>query len=265
MSAVKAAVKGALTAAFGAVGYSLHLSKRASRQDPASFDRNDLSWHFNRDRHRRLYEEGLERSGVGWSDNFSKRCRHYGLMQLVERAARLAPDADAAECGCWKGHSTYIISSLLAANGFRGKLHVFDSFEGGLSDLSPEDKNERFELTAAQIAEQKALFASTEEEVRRALAGFDFVTLYKGWIPERFDAVRDRRFSFVHVDVDLYAPIRKSLEFFYPRLIDGGILVVDDYGFTQFPGAKKATDEFLRLNRPSFFYEVPTGGAFLIK
>ena len=87
MKAVKTAVKGAISAAFGALGYSVLLSKRSAKQDWSAFDANAVSWHFNRDRYRKLYEEGLERSGMGWSDSFGKRCRFYSLMQLVERAA----------------------------------------------------------------------------------------------------------------------------------------------------------------------------------
>src|SRR5688572_31529904 len=42
-------------------------------------------------------------------------------------------------------------------------------------------------------------------------------------------------------DVDVYQPTRDSLEYFYPRLVTGGILVCDDYGW---PGARKAVDDF---------------------
>ena len=43
------------------------------------------------------------------------------------------------------------------------------------------------------------------------------------------------------------------------------MIVLDDYGITQFPGAKKAVDEFLESNTCQFFYEVPMGSSFIIK
>lgn len=262
---IKKLVKGGLEAAFRAAGFDVHLARRGGKQDLALWDRNAVSWHYNADRYRKLYEKGLDRTGMRWSDSFGKQARFYTLMQMVERAVKADPTADAAECGCWKGHSTFVTATLLKEHGFTGRFHVFDSFEGGLSDLGKEDKNERYELSPEQVAEQKALFASTENEVRRALEGFDFISLYKGWIPTRFNEVEKRRFSFVHIDVDLYDPIRDSLAFFWPRVVDGGVVVVDDYGFTQFPGAKKATDEFLARNPPRLFYACPTGGAFILK
>ena len=75
----------------------------------------------------------------------------------------------------------------------------------------------------------------------------------------------DRQFILVHMDVDLYEPYRDSIEFFFPRLVEGGAMVFDDYGLTQFPGAKLAIDEAMDIMKPSLFYKIPTGGAFLIK
>ncbi|MBI4348176.1 MAG: class I SAM-dependent methyltransferase [Elusimicrobia bacterium] len=247
------------------MGYKAVVFRNGGKADFVAFDRNSVSSFFHKDDVRALYEESLRASRMEWSDNFSKQCRFYSLYQLARHAVRDHPELDAAECGCWKGHSTHFVSTLLRRGGFKGTFHVFDSFEGGLSALSAHDKNERYELTPAQVKAQKELFASTEEEVRRVLQPFPFAKLYKGWIPERFAEVADRKFSFVHIDVDLYEPIRDSLAFFFPRLAEGGALVLDDYGFAEFPGAKKAADEYLADKKVRFFFESPTGGAFLIK
>jgi hypothetical protein len=63
--------------------------------------------------------------------------------------------------------------------------------------------------------------------------------------------VEDRRFKLVHIDVDLYQPTRDSVEFFYPRMVPGGVILCDDYGSTRCPGARRAMDEF--------FFEKPEG------
>ena len=89
--------------------------------------------------------------------------------------------------------------------------------------------------------------------------------LYKGWIPDRFKEVENRKFQFVHIDVDLYQPTLDALEFFYPRLVSGGVIVCDDYNLTMFPGAKQAWDEFFSGKKYFLNYETPFGGSFLIK
>ena len=77
-------------------------------------------------------------------------------------------------------------------------------------------------------------------------------------------SAENEKFIFVHIDVDLYQPIKDALEFFYSRTLESGIIVLDDYGAIDFPGAKKAVDEFLQ-NKKDFFLPLPSGQAFLVK
>ena len=97
------------------------------------------------------------------------------------------------------------------------------------------------------------------------MKGFEFIHLYKGWIPSRFNEVEDKKFSFVNIDVGLYEPELASLNFFYPKLVKGGVIVCINYGLTQFPGVKKGVEEFLENNTCQIFYEVPMGACFIIK
>ena len=65
-------------------------------------------------------------------------------------------------------------------------------------------------------------------------------------IPDTFAGLSDARFCFAHIDLDLYQGVRDSLDFLYPRLSHGGVIVLDDYGFASCPGARKAVDEFFQ-------------------
>jgi hypothetical protein len=240
-------------------------SRRTSQPTEETIDANVLEAHLDQNDRMQLYRRAMQRADVEWSDSFFKQCRFYSLQQTVEMVLRKGLSNDFAECGCWKGHSTYIISSLLRDQGFANRFHVFDSFEGGLSDKSPEDQNKLYVEDTDSIAHQKKVFSSNLEAVQETLTEFSFVDLYEGWIPDRFNEIEDRKFSFVHIDVDLYQPTLDSLEFFFPRLDTDGVVVIDDYGFSAFPGAKQATDEFLKRNEHQMLYEIPTGGAFIIK
>ena len=104
---------------------------------------------------------------------------------------------------------------------------------------------------------------TAETAARRTLAEFR-VKLYPGWIPDRFTEVADRRFCFVHIDVDLYEPTRDSIDFFYPRMVPGGVMLFDDHGSAMSPGAAKAIDDFV-ADRPEPLIEAPSQQAFLIK
>lgn len=261
---IKKLLKSAIVKPFNFVGYDVLFSKMGISSISA-VDKNIWEPYFKSNHKMRLYFAGLNRSRMEWSDNFYKQLRFYSLQQMVYYVLRQELSGDFVECGVWKGHSAYIIASILSENEFIGDFHIFDSFEGGLSDKVEEDKNLRRELNQKEIQKERNSFHSTEDEVKSCLNNFNFIHLYKGWIPNRFNEIEGKQFSFVHIDVDLYKPTWESLNFFFPKLVENGVIVCDDYGLSQFPGAKKAVDQFLEKNSYKMFYEVPMGACFIIK
>lgn len=206
-----------------------------------------------------FYRKAMSATQMEVTDNILRRQRHYVLNYLL-RNIRLK-DGDVCEAGCWRGLSSYQIASYIKSKNEKVCFHIFDSFEG-LSELESVDK---YENDTRDIDAVRKHLACSLEEVQNNLKEFDFIKYYKGWIPGRFHEVKDKKFSFINIDVDLYKPIKESFEFFHPRLIPQGIIVFDDYGSIQFPGAKKAIDECLVKYKKDFFLPLPSGQAFLIK
>jgi O-methyltransferase len=164
-------------------------------------------------------------------------------------------EGDTAECGCYKGLGSHLIC-LAHANGgvAQDRRHyIFDSFEG-LS--APGETDGRYW--------SKGDLACDEATVRANLKEFDFVDYKKGWIPERFAETAGKRFCFVHVDVDLAGPTQHCLEFFFPRLAPGGMMVVDDYGFASCPGATRVVEEFVAGNPRASLLSSPVGGGIIL-
>ena len=180
------------------------------------------------------------------------------VLWSMARSTRHLP-GDTAECGVLDGASSYLICSAREDGGLP-EHHAFDSFEG-LSVPGPEDRphtSAAFHWTAGDLS-------VPIEETMRKLGRFGNVRYHRGWIPQRFGEVAARRFSFVHVDVDLYQPTKDSLTFFYPRLVPGGILLCDDYGYHTCPGARRAFDEFAATTPERSVVHLPTGQGFLVK
>jgi hypothetical protein len=77
------------------------------------------------------------------------------------------------------------------------------------------------------------------------------VDLIKGDISETLPRFlkehQEMSFSMVNVDLDIYEPIKATLEHIFPRVVRGGIILLDDY--EGYPGAKKAVDEYLAANK----------------
>ena len=180
--------------------------------------------------------------------NFDRRWNLFQLCRLTH-----AVEGDTAECGVFKGSSSYLIASCNTQAAISGKSHHgFDSFQG-LSTPSDMDGS-HWKAGALETPLQEA-----EENLRELDA-----KLYPGWIPERFPEVEDRTFSFVHIDVDLYDPAKDSLEFFYPRMAEDGIILMDDYGLGTCPGVTAAGDEFFS-DKPEKVVSFSVGAGYIIK
>ena len=265
MRKLKKYLRIAIEGIFGALGLTVSFARKRHNTNFAIIDRNTIEALWRNDEYMERYHRGIVASNVQDTDNFFKQGRHYLLQQMLEYALSVSNSLNVAECGCWKGHSSYLIADILAQNEFSGEFCIFDSFSGGLSDKQEEDENSRVNMTDEEIREEKQHFSSTEEDLHKTLSDFNFYKLFRGWIPERFNEVENYSFSFVHIDVDLYQPILDSLNFFYPRLCEGGVVVIDDYGFTQFPGAKKAVELFLKNQRFQLKFSSLFGGMVVIK
>ena len=226
----------------------IHNALKKKNTKNTLIDEYSLEGLLNNDEFINLYYKGLKETGMTETDNFYKQCRSYILQQMLIQVLDSGLEGNVAECGCWKGHSSYIIATILKRYNFIQKFSIFDSFEGGLSDKQDEDMNSRQNLNQNEIAKEKLAFSSMESDLHKALKPFNFYDLYKGWIPERFNEVSSQEFIFVHLDVDLYQPTLDSLDFFYSKLKKNGVIIVDDYGYSQFPGAKKSVDDFLAKN-----------------
>lgn len=87
-------------------------------------------------------------------------------------------------------------------------------------------------------------FASAPAEVQQYL-GHDGIVYHVDRFPQSADEeMRGARFSFVHLDVDLYESTLECLRFFYPRLSPGGILISHDFGADRAPGVLQAFQEY---------------------
>ena len=181
--------------------------------------------------------------------------RHYTLYNLAKSVSYLSQDT--AECGVFKGASSHLI---LEANRNNNKTHhIFDSFSG----LSKPTKDDAPVDTTSRMWKKNEL-SVTEDIVRHNLHQFSNIEIHKGWIPECFNNINNKTYSFVHIDVDLYEPTKDCLNFFYDQIAPGGLMVCDDYGYTTCPGTYKAFNEFIS-DKPENIAHLPVGSAFIIK
>ncbi len=139
---------------------------------------------------------------------------------------------DVAEIGAYRGGSAKLL--LKTMNG-KKRMYVFDTFNG-LPTLSELDTDDDL---------GPGYFTESVEVVRAYLSEYPNVHVYPGIFPSQTSKfIKNNKFSFVHLDVDLYQGTLDCLRFFYSRINRGGIIMVHDYVNIQ--GVQQAVQKFFR-------------------
>jgi O-methyltransferase len=105
------------------------------------------------------------------------------------------------------------------------------------------------------------MFKSDFQKVKQKLKKYPNVHIYKGIFPETGVSLKNKKFAFVHLDVDIYKSTKNCLEFFYDKLPKGGIIISHDY---HAKGVRKAFDEFFK-NKNEQIIQLPLSQCMIIK
>ena len=142
-------------------------------------------------------------------------------------------DGNLAEVGVYKGGSAEVIASNKSPE---KKLFLFDTFEG-MPETDFRDN----------VHKRKDFNNTSYQEICQHFHKHQNVFVHKGAFPHKnYNFVQDEIFSLVHLDVDIYKSYRDCLNFFYPRMVHGGFIIMDDYNAPSCLGAKLAINEFMK-------------------
>ena len=213
-----------------------------------------------------LYRQSARVTNTG--NNFSSHPAYKRLIKALVLckyfiyASQL--EGNILECGVLRGFSSYLLillSQKINHSILEKNFYLVDSFKG-LSKTSPEDKPLESNTYQHKMGDLKANY----ENVKDLFSNFKNVKILKGWIPQVFSSTNsNEKYCFVHLDVDLYHPTAESLDYFYDKIISGGIIITDDYLSELFPGTRKAWDEFIKNKNIKDSICLPSGQAVIIK
>jgi hypothetical protein len=153
------------------------------------------------------------------------------------------------ECGVWNGGSAGIMAAIARDNTER-HLWLFDSWEG-MPEPGPWD------VSAQGQSPEKGMARGSEETVADLVlrkVGLERGRMHpmKGWFEETIPAAADGigRVALLHLDCDWYQSVKIALNQLYDRVVAGGYIVIDDYGWWH--GCARAVDEFSRDRKLKF-------------
>jgi hypothetical protein len=168
-------------------------------------------------------------------NNAGDSVRLWFFMLNVKQVLTEGIAGDFAELGVWRGNTAAILAYYASAES--RTVHLFDTFGGFDSlDLKGEDAGAR-----------KEEFAGTSVAMAKQIVGpgWSACRVAAGYFPKSLEPLhKECQYAVVSIDCDLYEPMKAGLEFFYPRMPIGGLLMLHDYSSGHWPGAKRAIDEF---------------------
>ncbi len=188
--------------------------------------------------------------------------RHWIVSYSTKHAIEFAKtnDYNFVECGVGDGFSAFYTLREIRdkeKNLSQFKMHLFDSWgpmkEEDLLDSEIESKDRYSELK----------LNSTKNNLKEFE---DMIVYYEGYIPEIFTQLPKPPSSIVYMHVDLNStkPTIACLDYFYPKLVEGGVILFDDYGWNNHKDTKHEVDTFFK-DKSGILMQLPTAQAIFFK
>lgn len=220
-------------------GYRIQNIKKDASRFPGDFE----------EQHIRIYRKVAPYT-------MTSRERIFAAIEAAKYISKNGIEGDVVECGVWKGGSSMaILETLNIAGDTTRNIFLYDTYEGMSAptenDKTNYDKSAEELLEADSDKEKNLVWAySSLEEVKAniALSGYNQNQIHyvKGKVEDTIPATIPGKIALLRLDTDWYESTKHELEYLFPLLVKGGVIIIDDYGYWQ--GAKKAVDEYFATN-----------------
>jgi len=189
----------------------------------------------------------------------TSRERLWALIQAVRYVEGQGLRGDFVECGVWRGGSVMTMAQvLLHSRNAHRRLWLYDTYTG-MTDPTDVDvaadtgASAREMLASTPVADGDNVWCvASLEDVKQNIhsTGYpaELLEYVQGPVEETLRSRVPDSIALLRLDTDWYESTKASLEFLYPRLVPGGVCILDDYGHWQ--GARVAVDEFFSSSAP---------------
>lgn len=158
-------------------------------------------------------------------------------------------EGDFMECACYKGTSARIVCDYLDLGRSDKHYYLYDIFEHD-AGMDHHDMPEHG--------------ADLYGKVKQRFADMQNVHVTQGSVPEILHQVAPEKIAFMHLDINSVAAEIGVLEFLFDRIVPGGVIILDDYGWLAYRAQKETEDPFFAA-RGYRVLELPTGQGMVIK
>jgi len=166
------------------------------------------------------------------SKKYADKDRFFNFWFQVERLRQNNIKGAFAELGVYKGVTAQILNLMDPDREF----HLFDTFEGFTEKDLKDETGKAATYTTHNFAD------TSIEQVSKLLNDKSFI-FHKGYFPQTTEKLEQKKYALVSMDADLYNPTKAGLEYFYPLMETGGVILIHDHN-PDWPGIMQAVIEF---------------------
>jgi hypothetical protein len=189
-------------------------------------------------------------------EDFTLQWRIYVVCWFANYVKKLA--GDFVECGVNRGALSRAIIEYLDFDSLGKTFFLFDTFDGLPEELVTEEERQ-----CGINAYMNGYYKDVYQHVSLTFAPFN-VNIIKGKVPDSLTAFNGKSVCYLSIDMNVVAPEIAAAEFFWDKIVEGGVVVLDDYGFPMHIHQKKAFDAFAKKYNQQILC-LPTGQGIIIK
>lgn len=207
----------------------------------------------NDPRFKSAYQKAVDTSP--W-ENFALQWRAYIVCFLADKVKNL--EGDFVECGVNTGAYSRAIIDYINFDNLDKDFYLFDTYNGLNKSQVTED-----ELKAG-IGMYFNTYIDVYEAVKKTFSQFNRVKIIKGTVPETLPEYKGSQLCYLSIDMNVVEPEIKALHFFWDKVVKGGVIILDDYGFPMHIKQKQAFDQFA-IQKGIQILCLPTGQGVIFK
>lgn len=172
-----------------------------------------------------------------------------GLIEAIQYINKFGLEGDIVECGVWRGGSMMAAAHQSILDGNLRKIWLYDTYEG----MTPPQENldTRLMTNKPVHVDEYEKWNAPLELVKQNLekTGYqtNLIEYVRGSVLDTLKVRVPSKIALLRLDTDWYDSTKIELEYLFPLLTSGGILIIDDYHY--FSGSKKACDEYFQDNK----------------
>lgn len=188
--------------------------------------------------------------------NFTLQWRVYIVCWFSNMVKSL--NGDFVECGVNTGAYAIALIKYIDFERTGKSFYLFDTFKGlEASQISEAEKKEGIEKYLKG-------YKNVYEQVKATFSPYPNIKIIRGLVPDSLPECKSSEICFLSIDMNVVKPEIDAVNYFWPKMVKGGVIILDDYGFPQHINQKLAFDAFARSHNVEIL-SLPTGQGIIIK